>query len=827
MSAGHRVTLTAVGDWFASKNWSAFAFQKEVWKAMRAGHSGLLHASTGAGKTLAVALGALQALGNVQRTRQTRIVWITPMRALAADSSRAWRDALAVLAPDWSVALLSGDSSSAERSAIQRSPPTVLVTTPESLTLMLARGQSDAVLAGVSVLIVDEWHELIGNKRGVQLQLALARLRRLNPGLLTWGLSATLGNLDEAMEVLLHGCQRAAQLVQGKVPKQLRIDTLIPQRIERFPWGGHLGIRQVSAVAAELDSAATALVFTNTRSQAEIWYQALLDERPQWAGLIALHHGSLDKDIRSWVEDGLKQGILKVVVCTSSLDLGVDFLPVERVLQIGSPKGVARLLQRAGRSGHAPGRASRITVVPTHAWELVEAAAARHAALARRIELRHSPHQPMDVLVQHLVSVAVGPGFLPDELFAEVRLSYAYRHLQRHQFDWALAFVESGGQSLGAYPDFHRIARDESGVYRVPRSDIARRHRMSVGTIVSDASMSVAWLGGGRIGSIEENFIARLKPGDCFTFAGRVLELLKVRDMTAWVRKAPKGKGAVPQWQGGKMPLSSELAHASLELLEQADKPDMTQATLRQMPEMAAVMPLINIQRHWSAVPHPQRLVFEELQSREGQHLFVYSFAGRMVNLGLASLVAWRVARDQPGTFSMSVNDYGFELLSAQTFDWEALCQPAGPLLDAQDLLSDVLGSLNASELAQRRFREIARISGLIFQGYPGAGKSTRQLQASSGLFFDVFRQYDEDNLLLAQAQTEALEQELEIARLSDTLQRLRQQQWHYVRIAKPTPFAFPLMIERLREKLSTEKLSDRIERMLADLEKAVSRDGI
>ncbi|MCE2678852.1 MAG: ligase-associated DNA damage response DEXH box helicase [Burkholderiales bacterium] len=817
MSATVEVTEASTLAWFETLGWKAFDFQREVWRTMRAGGSGLLHATTGSGKTYAVALGALQALGPVSRTRETRILWITPMRALAADSARALEVAVQALAPSLKVGLLTGDTSTSVRAGLQKSPATVLVTTPESLTLMLARGQADETLAKVSVLVVDEWHELIGNKRGVQLQLALARLRRLNPQLLSWALSATLGNLDYAQTVLLHGGSGAAHRVEGLTPKRLQIDTLIPDNIERFPWGGHLGMRQVKAVAAEIEQAATSLVFTNTRSQAEIWYQALLEEKPEWAGLIALHHGSLDKELRTWVENSLKTGALKAVVCTSSLDLGVDFLPVERVLQIGSPKGVARLLQRAGRSGHAPGRASRITVVPTHALELMEAAAARHAVGLKRIESRVSPHEPMDVLVQHLVTVAVGPGFIADELYAEVCAAYAFRNLSRERFDWALAFVEGGGASLKAYPDFHRIAKDEHQVYRVPRADIARRHRMSVGTIVSDASMSVAWLTGGRIGSIEESFIARLKAGDCFTFAGRVLELIRVRDMTAFVRKAPKGKGSVPQWQGGKMPLSSELAQSALEMLAITE----TQPHSAWPPEMQALQGLLEIQSRWSALPSPERLVIEEIHTKEGQHLFVYAFAGRMVNLGLASLMAYRMAKQSPGTFSISVNDYGFELLSADVFDWRSALDAQAGVLSALQMSEDVLGSLNSSELAQRRFREIARIAGLVFQGFPGASKSTKQLQASSGLFFEVFKQYDTDNLLLSQANTEAMEQELEMHRLAQCLQALQSRQRVYLTPPKPTPFAFPLMIERLRERISTEKLSDRVQRMVADLEKA------
>lgn len=821
------LNLDTLQRWFEARQWVPFDYQQEVWAAMLEGRSGLLHATTGAGKTFAVWMGALLRTASLPKPQgaATQVMWITPMRALAADTTRALQGSLAELATDCQVASLTGDTATAARSAIQKRPPFALVTTPESLTLMLSKPTGLAGLGKLNVLVVDEWHELIGNKRGVQLQLAIARLVRLNPGLLVWGLSATLGNLQEAMDTLLHPVQlsrkKKPRLVQGHLPKRLVIDSLIPESFERFPWGGHLGLRHAESVAREIDSASTTLVFTNTRSQAEIWYQALLDIRPDYAGLLALHHGSLDKSVRDWVEQGLKDGLLKAVVCTSSLDLGVDFLPVERVIQIGSPKGVARLLQRAGRSGHAPGRPSRITVVPTHALELMEAAAARFAAENRQIETRHSPENPLDVLVQHLVTIAMGGGFRADELFDEVRLSKAYSNLSRESFDWALRFVVQGGESLQAYPDYQRVQLDEDGLYKVLRRDIARRHAMSIGTIVSNSSMNVAWMSGGRLGSIEEGFIARLKAGDCFSFAGRILELVKVRDMTAYVRKANRKKATVPQWQGGKMPLSSELASASLRMLEEAHQ-HRIQQTRSDKPELQALEGLLHLQQSWSDLPRPGVLLVEQLQSREGHHLFVYPFEGRMVHIGLASLIGWRASRHRPNTFSIAMNDYGFELLSAEPIDWGLwLKDTPCPLFSPDNLLEDITDCLNASELAQRRFREIARISGLVFQGYPGAGKSTKQLQASSGLFYEVFKKYDSNNLLLSQAEREALEQELELNRLSASLANMRKAQLVWKQIDRPTPFAFPLLIERLRESVSNESLSDRISRMVKELEEA------
>ena len=819
--------------WFAERGWRPFAFQRDCWRAIAAGRSGLLHAATGTGKTYALWFGALRRAARLQPAAGgMRILWLTPMRALAADTARALAEGLSAYEGvggrhPWTVAMRTGDTSAAERQRQMRRAPFALVTTPESLSLMLSRADAGTRLGGVHTVVVDEWHELLGSKRGTQTQLAIARLRSLAPGLSVWGLSATLSNLDDAVQALcgspLPACpvdgaaaRDAPVVVRGARHKRIVVDALLPESTERFPWGGHLGIRMLAPVVAEIDASASTLVFCNTRSQAELWYQALLDARPDWAGLIALHHGSLDRKVRDWVEAGLKQGNLKAVVCTSSLDLGVDFSPVERVLQVGSAKGVARLLQRAGRSGHGPGRTSRVTLVPTNAFELIEAAAARDAVAAGEVEPREAPVAPLDVLVQHIVTVAAGQGFARDELLAEVRRSWAYRSLDDDAFAWAMDFAAHGGRSLAAYPEYHRIEPDASGRWRVPDAAIARRHRMSIGTIVSESSMLVRFLSGGRIGTIEERFIARLSRGDRFLFGGRLLELVKVHEMTAYVKRAQGGTPAVPRWAGGTMPLSSRLADAVLARLAQAGRGRF------EGPEMQLLRPLLALQARWSALPTPEILLVERWRSREGHHLFVYPFAGRHAHLGLGSLLAWRLARTAPATFSIAVNDYGLELLSPQPIEPDRVLDPR--LLDDTGLAHDVAASLNSGELAQRRFREIARVAGLVFQGYPGAPRSTRQLQASSGLLYEVFRKHDADNRLLAQADREVLEQELDLERLAAALASMRSRRLEVRELERPTPFAFPLLVERLREKLSTEKLADRVQRMLADLESADDR---
>lgn len=810
-----------IDAWFAARGWTVFPFQRKVWKAALKGQSGLLHANTGAGKTFAVWFAALQRAGLKagRHTAGLRVLWITPMRALAADTMRALEESAAQLMPEWQVGARTGDTGSAERARQTRKMPATLVTTPESLSLMLSHAAAAEQFRHLDMIVIDEWHELMGSKRGVQVQLALARLRHWRPELLVWGVSATMGNLDLARQVLLGGDEGV--LVEGDLRKRIEVDCLIPENVARFPWGGHMGLQMLGAVIREIEQHEATLVFTNTRAQSEIWYQNIIDERPDWAGIVALHHGSLDREVREWVEMGLKKGELKAVICTASLDLGVDFLPVERVLQVGSAKGIARLLQRAGRSGHAPGRVSRVTLVPTNSLELLEAAGAKKAVAARRIEGRYVPNKPFDVLVQHLVTVALGGGFTSSELYQEVRRAWSYRNLDQEEWQWALDFVARGGQSLLAYPEYRRVLPDEEGVYRVPDTAIGRRHRMGIGTIVSDSTISVKYMSGGRIGSVEESFISRLKPGDHFLFGGRILEFVRVHEMTAFVKRATSNRGAIARWQGAKMPMSSELAHAALEELRLASE------GIYDSPEMEALRPLIEIQCRWSALPTSETLVIESMKSREGWHLFVHPFAGRSVHMGLASLFAYRIGRMQPSTFSIAINDYGFELLTPEPVDWSRIfAAEMGSEVDlfsTDCLLEDVLGSLNATQLSQQRFREVARIAGLVFQGYPGQPKSNRQLQASSSLFFEVFRKHDAGNLLLTQAQREVLEQELELTRLRETLGELHGRRVAYREVKRATPFGFALMVERFREKVSTEKLSDRVARMVRELEKAAA----
>ncbi|MEM8711896.1 MAG: DEAD/DEAH box helicase [Planctomycetota bacterium] len=512
-------------DWFRERDWKPFPFQREVWRRYAEGRSGLLHAPTGFGKSLAAWMGPLlegrEAAGagapGAKRgdAPPLTVIWVTPMRALAVDLVRNLGEVAGSLAPGWLVEGRSGDTSSTVRSRQARSLPTALVTTPESLTLLLSRDDAKERFATLKCIVVDEWHELFGTKRGIQTELALARLRTLAPGLRTWGLSATLGNLEEAAAALLGvGEDVENAIVRGDQRRELKIETVLPQSIERFPWSGHMGLHLLDEVASELDTATSALVFTNTRNQAERWFQALSYVRYEKRERIALHHGSLDREEREAVERGLASGKLWAVVATSSLDLGVDFTLVDLVLQIGSPKGVARLAQRAGRSGHRPGVPSRLVNVPAHALELVEFAAARDALERGDVESRLAIERPLDVLAQHVVTVAVGGGFRSEELLAEVRTTYAYRDLSDQEWAWVLEFATFGGEALESYERFARIVLRKDGRYVGGNKRVVREHRVNIGTISGYGTLNVAYRNGRRLGHVEETFVSRLKPGE-------------------------------------------------------------------------------------------------------------------------------------------------------------------------------------------------------------------------------------------------------------------------------------------------------------------------
>ena len=812
-----RTTFDApLAAWFARQGWKPAPFQRAAWRHYLAGRDGLLVTPTGSGKTLA-ALGGplLEALrepspaaprrGQLVPAR-TRVLWITPLRALANDTTRALREPIAAVGLPWTMAMRTGDASSRDKRLSRNGQSDVLVITPESLALLLSYPETGEQFRGVRAVVVDEWHELLGSKRGVLLQLCLARVRALAPAARTWGLSATLGNLAEARDALLPHAPDAP-IIDAAKPRSLTLETLLPDAGERFPWAGHLGLSQLQRVVARLQDVRSTLLFANTRSQAELWHKALQSVWLDDPAMLALHHGSIDPRLREKAERGLRDGSVRCVVATSSLDLGVDFPAVDQVIQIGSPKGIARLLQRAGRARHRPGEAGHIVCVPTHALELVEYAAARRALKSGQVEARIPPRLSLDVLAQHCVTLALGGGFEADALLAEVRGTHAFAGLDATTWNAVLEFIVQGGKALSHYPDYHRVVC-EGGVYRVLDRKLAFRHRLSIGTITSDGHVSVQLAKGARLGAVEESFIGRLRPRDRFQFAGRTLELIQLKDMTAYVRLAKRNDGIVPRWQGSRMPLSSMLG-------------DAVQATLsgpRDTPELRAVAPLLDTQAQLSALPTPDAMLVEQLGTREGWHLFLYPFAGRAVHEGLAALLALRWGRLRPNTFAFAVNDYGLAITAQvrHLLAGDAL----RALLSEGALLEDLQESLNLAEMARRQFRDIARVAGLLPPSLPGrAPRSMRQLQASSGLLFDVLARFDADHLLLEQARREVFESQLEVQALRKTLADCAARVLLLQEPPSLTPLSFPLWAEAMRGSLSTEDWGTRMRRAAGALE--------
>ena len=809
-------------NWFQLQDWKPFPFQKQTWQAFLQGKHGLLNAPTGSGKTYALWFPIV--LDYIKKNPEYRnkhkkglkAIWITPLRALSLEIKQSAERITNDLETQMTVGIRTGDTSTKERAQQKKEMPDLLITTPESLQLLLATKGYDRIFKDCNAIVVDEWHELLGTKRGVQMELGLSRLRNVAKNMRIWGISATIGNLDQARQVLLGPNSPALEnsvMIKARLNKKITVKSIIPKEMETFPWRGHLGLRLLEAVVPIINNSKTTLLFTNTRSQCEIWFQKILEKHPEYAGEMAMHHGSINKETRLWVEQAIRNESLKAVVCTSSLDLGVDFAPVETVVQIGGPKGVARFLQRAGRSGHRPGKESVIYFLPTHALELVEASALQQAVKQRAVEDRIPYLNSFDVLLQYLTTLAVSDGFYPDEIFPEIQQTFCYQAMSKDQWHWLLNFLVLGSQSLQTYDEYKKVEIEEDGKFKVNNRGVAMRHRFQIGTIVGDANLTVRYQKGGYIGSVEESFISKMTQGDVFTFAGRNLEFIRIKDMQVHVRKSSKKTNKVPSWMGGRLTLSAQMSELLRNELYSAEMDEKKQSA-----EIKSLSPLFDRQRIESIVPNPQEFLIETFKTRDGYHHIFYPFEGRFVHEAMGSLLGYRISLLTPITFSLAFNDYGFELLSDQVIDIQQVID--NNLFSKDYLLEDLQKSLNSTEMARRKFRDIAVISGLVFTGYPNKGIKMKHLQSNSQLLFDVFRDYEPDNLLFQQAFTETFEHQLEEGRLRLALERIATQEIVWKACNEPTPFSFPIITDRLREKLSSEKLADRIKRMTAILTK-------
>ena len=802
--------MNKVLKWFKKRGWNAQKFQKECWKAYSEGKNGILHAPTGSGKTYAIWGGIIEESLKMKKHKiGIQIIWITPLRALAVEIQKAIQMMTNDLSPDLKIALRTGDTSQKERGNQKRKPSFGLVTTPESLHLLLSTNDHKKTLQNLKVIVIDEWHELLGTKRGVQIELAIAYLNSFLPNLKVWGISATIGNKDLASKILL-GSSKSFVTVNAEIQKKIEVESILPKNMERFPWRGHLGIHLLSHVLEIVKKNKTTLIFTNTRAQCEIWYHHLLDGNPELAGDIAMHHGSIDKKIRLWVEDALRKENLKVVVCTSSLDLGVDFSPVENCIQIGSPKGVGRFIQRAGRSGHQPKAKSKIYFLPTHAMELIESLALQRGIEKHKIEDRLPYLNSYDVLFQFLMTLAVGSGFDQKDLFPVIQKTFCFQTIKKEQWQWILNFLVKGSQSLEYYDEYKKVTILENGIYKVINKGIIMRHRLSIGTIVGDATLKVRYQKGGYLGSVEEWFISKLIPGDIFTFSGRNLELIRIRNMEVIVRKSKSKKTRIPSWMGGRMSFSAHLSN----LL----KNTLYEETNKNSPEFRALSPIFDQQKKESIIPKSNEFLIERFETREGFHTIFYPFEGYAIHEVMASLLAYRISLLKPISFSMSFNDYGFELLSDQTFSKEDFLD--NNLLTKNYLKDDIERSINISEMSRRRFRDIAVISGLVFQGFPGKPIKSKHLQSGSQLFYNVFKDYEPDNLLYQQAIEETFEHGMESGRMTKVFENIENQSIVWRDCSQPTPFSFPIITDRIRTKLSSESVEDRIRKMSLQLEK-------
>ncbi len=801
-----------IQNWMMEKSISPFKFQVQTWQKFGSGYSGMVVAPTGFGKTFSVFLALISDFLNHPENYKIglKMIWITPLRSLSKDIAKAMQEAIDEIGLDWAVGVRNGDTDPKVRQQQVKNMPEILVATPESLQLLLGQKNHQRFFKNLQTIVVDEWHELLGSKRGVLVELGISQLRNYVPKMKIWGITATIGNLDEAMEVLIPYNIKKTK-VTAKEHKKIEILPVFPDEVEILPWAGHLGQKLADKVVPIILQSKSTIVFTNTRSQSEMWYQLLLNVYPDFAGQIAIHHSSIDSELRNWIEENLSSGKLKAVVSTSSLDLGIDFKPVDTVIQIGSAKGVARFLQRAGRSGHSPFETSKIYCVPTHSLELIEVAALKEAIKQNVIEPREPQVLCFDVLVQFLMTLAIGDGFYPEETYERIKLVYTFQEITDAEWKSIIEFLTIGGSALKSYEEYHKVVVMEDGLHKVNSRRIAMLHRMNMGAIVSDAMLKVKFISGGYIGMVEEYFISRLKKEEKFILAGRVLEVAMIKDMTVFVR-ASKGKAQAPSYLGGRLPLSSNLGQFLREKLSIALNPKTSEK------ELKFLHPLLMNQEERSHIPKDDEFLVEMIKNREGYHLFMYPFEGRLVHEVMAALIAFRISKLAPISFSMAMNDYGFELFSDKEIPLNEV--NLDKILTRENLMTDVISSINAAEMARRKFRDIAVISGMVVQNFPGQQRSNKSLQSSAGLIFKVLEDHDPNHFLVRQAYTEVFNMQLQEQRLVEAFKRIEKSKIILKFANSFTPLSFPIKVDSLRQTLTSEDLDARIQKLIQQAKK-------
>lgn len=808
-----------ITKFFKKNNWQPLDFQIEAWESYLRGESGIIQVPTGYGKTYAALMGPLLKLKELKSSKGINILLVTPLKALSRDLKKSIFNATQYFDANITVGIRNGDTSNHEKKKQIIKPPNILITTPESLTLLISNKESNKLFTNLFSIIIDEWHELMGCKRGNQCELALSWLRGNNRNIQIWAMSATIGNIEEAATSILGLSSKMHKIIKSNLVKRIEINSVIPDNIGTFPWSGHLGIKSHKSLLKEIDKDKSTLIFTNTRNQSERWFQCLKYFNPEMENNIALHHGSLDKEVRKSVEEGVKKGSIKWVVCTSSLDLGIDFQPVDQIVQIGSAKNIGRLIQRAGRSAHKPGGISKILFMPTNALELLEISAMRRLISKGITEKINIPEMSYDVLLQHLVTLACGPGFDPDIEKERIKNCLSYRNLKDEDWKWCLDFLEYGGKCLKAYPKYKKIEKiyefndKKNFKYIVKDKTLIRIHKFNIGTITSDKSVQVKYLKGKSLGSLEENFASKLKMGDTFFFAGKMLEFIKIRDMILYVKKSSQKSSMIPAWVGGQMVISDLLSKNIRKEISLTNELFNFKGFVNK--ELKSLFPILEKQNEISNIPKESQLLTEIYSFKGFNTLFVFPLEGKFVNEGIAFLWALRFANINKATFNIAANDFGFSITSNESYDFSLLTNYLSYFMSSENLAKDLESAINFSELTKNKFKNIAQISGLINNNNPSKLKTSNQLSISSNLLFEVFNKYENKHLLLKQSSDEVKKQLLEIDRINSCLQRMSKLDLILNKTDSPSPFAFPLLVERLKNTLSNETIEERVNKLI------------
>jgi len=789
--------------WFETRGWQPHPHQLEMLDAARQGESALLIAPTGGGKTLAGFLPTLVELSNGDWPG-LHTLYISPLKALAVDIHRNLTTPIEEMGLKIACETRTGDTPQSKRLRQRRRPPGILMTTPESLALLLSYYDSPQVFGNLRCVVIDELHAIAHNKRGDLLALGLARLQSLAPQCRRVGLSATVNDPDALRRWLScaparNGSSGDVRMVLGRVGADAKINILATK--ERLPWSGHMAVHALPEVYAEIRQAKTALVFVNTRAQAEIVFQELWRLNDDNLA-IGLHHGSLAVEQRRRIEAAMARGELNAVVATSSLDLGVDWAAVDLVVQVGAPKGAARLLQRIGRANHRFEEPSRALLIPANRFEVLECRAAVAAIRAHTLDGDAPKAGGLDVLAQHVLGTACAGPFDADLLFEEIRRAAPYAALTREDFDRVVDFVATGGYALRSYERYRRLGKDEKGLYRVAGSAHVRRYRMNVGTIVEAPQLKVRLRNGRILGEVEEYFVNGLRPGDSFIFGGELLCFEGLQDNIVVASKAKGGEPQVPAYVGGRLPLSTHLADRVRDMLERPDE-------WRDLPD--AVSEWLRLQRWRSVLPPAQGLLIESFPRGQKEFLVAYCFEGRNAHQTLGMLLTKRMERAGLSPLGFVATDYVIAVWSLKA------AEDVDSLFD-EDMMGDDLEAWMAeSSMLRRVFRNIAVIAGLIEQRTPGQEKTGRQVTFNADLIYDVLRRHEPDHILLRATWADAAGGLTDIGRLSGMLRRIKGRILHR-RLDRVSPLAVPILLEIGREQVYGMAFDELLDEAAEDL---------